>query len=93
MSDERLLSIVQDLLESQARERREQTSAFLLAMDRSAKSAGLSLTQLRNEIRMLGVLGVLVLGSLAGANVYLEMIGLQATIGHPTHVSTLPPQP
>lgn len=88
MSDERLLSIVQDLLESQAKERKEQTKAYLEAMDRAARSSANSLTQLRNEVRMLGVLGLLILGSLAGANVYLETLGLQATVGQPLHAST-----
>ena len=93
MSDERLLSIVQGLLESQAKERKEQTSAYLNAMDKSTKSAAASLTQLRNEVRVLGTLGLLILGSLAGANVYLETLGLQATVGQPSHTSALPPQP
>ena len=90
MSDERLIGIISDMLSSQARERKQQTEAYLNALEKQTKTHTSALQGIRVEMRVLGLLSLLLLGSLAGANVYLEMIGIKATTQPMTHISATP---
>lgn len=71
-----ILKILEGNLRGQSVERREQTKAYLDAMAKQTEVFDQGLRGLRMELRALLLLTIVIMGALAGVNVYYESKGM-----------------